>query len=273
MAQKKSPAKKSPKTEIDDEAEDANDSGPSEDGDPGDEDENRRLNAMVTGRVKRALAPMQKTLEALTARLEQLNKPSGSDSDDSDDGDDGDADQESAPAPTKRSRGADPKDKKLSSLEKRLKDAEDRASKAELATKQEQEKRSRHEEDQVVSAALQKAGITDPRVVKAITLTLRSEDLITRDEETNRVRFKVTDKWGSEDFVDPDSGITKWIKNDGKVFLPAVSASGSGAGGSNTANPSTGVGLSKDHYNKLGKVEKARIEIERASQGLPPLEG
>jgi hypothetical protein len=279
MAKKTTPKKPSTRTpdpnvdDDDDKAGDGEGDGEGdEDGDgEGDTNErNRRLNAMVTGRVKRALGPITAQLAALSAKLDTLGKkPSGGEDTDDDSDDD---EQEATPPPSRRGRAEPKESKKLSALERRVRDAEERASKAELAQKEQAEKARRGEEDAAIGGALQKAGITDPRVVKAITLSLRSDEVIVRDEETGKIRFKTVDKWGTEDFVDPDAGIAKWIKAEGKVFLPAVPASGSGAGGATGANTSTGTGLSREARSKLSPVERARIEIERASSGLPPLE-
>lgn len=265
MAKPKSPPLKksaTPEIDPDDLVEDAG-SGDDDEDDPG--AENRRVNAVVTSRLKRELRPFQKMILDLATQIEALKNPVAPEGDEDDD-------DEEHPAATPARRKAGPESKKLTALERRVKDAEDRAAKAELAQKDQEGKSRRSEENVAVSQALAKAGVTDQKVIRAITLSLREDDLISRDEETGKVRFKLIDKYGSEDFVDPDSGVAKWIKSDGKVFLPALPASGSGAGSQATANPAGGVGLTRDGIAKLSKVERARIEIERASSGLPPLE-
>ena len=263
MARKKTPASNpNPKTPKPGEGEEETDlDGEGEgDGDEDDEDQDRKINAIVTSRVNRALKPLTKTIEALTSRLEALSQPRSTDEDEEE------TDEE--PAPRKGKSGGE--SKKLTALERRLKDAEDRAAKAEQAQKDQAEKALRQEENASISAALTKAGVTDPRVVRAITLALREEEMIVRDEETGRVRFKTVDKYGTEDFVDPDSGVAKWLKSDGKAFLPAVPASGSGAGGSDAASVQQ-TKMSAGEIGKLSARERAAIEIDRASRGLPPL--
>lgn len=267
------PQKKTPKTPktppnreaADDDEDEGGEGGDGEgEGEEDPKDANRRFNAAITSRVKRELKPLQDTIAGLKTLVETLSK--------SREEEDEDDDQEESPPPAKKGKGSGSgESKKLSAMERRLKDAEDRATKAEQATKDQEAKAKRQEEDSTIIAALQKAGISDPKLARAALLSLRADEVITRDEETGKIRFKHVDKYG-EDFVDPDVGIGKWIKGDGKVFIPAVQASGSGAGSVNSANPAAGSGLSKDQLSKLSKVERARIEIERASSGLPPLD-
>lgn len=263
---KKIPPKKPvnpPKPDGDEEDTGADEGGES-DGDDSEEDNDRKINAIVTNRVNRALKPLSKLIEGLNAKIDSMSKPKeGDDSDDPDDEEDTEPQR-----PTKR--GSKP-NKQLTALEKRVRDAEERAQNAEKAQKDQAEKALRQEEDSAITAALQKAGITDPRVAKAITLSLRADELIVRDDETNKVRFKSVDKHGYEDLVDPDTGLGKWLKSDGKAFMPAVAAGGSGAGG--TASQQVGrANMSKQEIGKLSPREKAAIDLERASRGEPPLE-
>lgn len=265
MAKPKTPPKPSknpPKPDTDEE----DPSGEGGEGEDDDEDDDRRINAIVTNRVNRALKPLSKQIADLTAALAaSAKKPEPGEGEG-----EGDDEDEESPPPKRASKASAGESKKLSALEKRVKDAEDRASKAEQAQKEQSEKALRAEEDGAIGVALQKAGFTDPKVIRAITLSLRADELIVRDEETGKVRFKSVDKYGSEDLVDPDSGLGKWLKSDGKSFLPAVAASGSGAGGSNLQQTQQSK-LTKTEIGKLSPREKAQIDLERASQGLPPL--
>lgn len=260
MAKPKTPPKqsKNPPKPDDDEEETPGEGDEEEDDD---EDDDRKINAIVTNRVNRALKPLTKQIADLTAALAAKAKPESDDEDDDD--------EEETPRSSKKGKSGVP-DKKLTALEKRVKDAEERAANAEKAQQEQAAKAKIQEENAVIGAALQKAGITDPKVVKAITLSLREDELIVRDEETGKPRFKTVDKYGSEDLVDPEVGIGKWIKTDGKAFVPAVQASGSGAGGTGLQQ-TNGTKMSKAEISRLDAKQRAAIELERASRGQPPL--
>lgn len=264
---KKTPPKKPNSRQPDpkpDEDEDEDTEGDEDSDDESPEDVNRKLNATITNRINRAIKPFQKAISDLTSQVALLaKKPEPGEEDDEET-------EEETPSASKKSKGQ--KSKALNALEKRVKDAEDRAAAAELAQKQQEEKSKRAEENAVIGAALAKAGITDPRVIRAVTISLREDELIVRDEDTGKMRFKTVDKFGTEDFVDPDAGLTKWLKTDGKSFLPAVAASGSGGGGTDAQRSSMGTSLTKKDIGKLSPVERARLELERASTGQPPLD-
>lgn len=260
MAKQQTPSKKPKNAPPPDD--DETDGEGNDEGDEDEEDDDRKINAIVTNRVNRALKPLQKMIGDLTSKLDSLSKPKEPEGDSEDE-------EEETPAPSKKGKsGAE--SKKLTALEKRVKDAEERAAQAEKAQQEQAAKAKIQEENAVIAAALQKAGVTDPKVVKAITLSLREDEMIVRDEETGKPRFKGVDKYGQEDLVDPEAGIGKWLKADGKAFLPAVPAGGSGAGGrdaSSVARP----GATKANVSQMSAREKAAIELERASMGLPPL--
>lgn len=243
-----------PSPDPDDDEEDQGEEG--EEG----EEENKRINAIVTQRTKRALKPLVEMIKGLTAKVDSLSQKPAQSSDDDDEEEESEIEKQPRKAKNKS-------DRELLALSKRVKDAEDRASAAEKAQQEQTEKTRRSEEDSAVQASLTKAGVSDPRVARAIVLSLRSEELISRDDETGKIVFRTVDKYGTETFVDPDSGISKWIKNEGKAFLPAIHAQGSDAPRtlSHSQTP-------KVDRSKLSPREKASIDLERASQGLPPLE-
>jgi hypothetical protein len=263
MAKPKTPPKKKPDDDEDDKPD-----GEKPDGDDDDEDDDRKINAIVTSRVNRALKPLLKEITGLKEALTKATAKPDSDDEDDDDADDG----ETPPAAGKKPEGKPSKgeSRKLSAMEKRLKAAEDRADAAEKAQKEAADKAKLQEENSTIYAALAKAGISDPKVQRAVASTLREDELIVRDEETGKIRFKSVDKYGTEDLVDPESGLGKWLKSDGKAFLPAVAAGGSGAGGSALRN-AAGSQQTKADLSKLSKRERAVIDLERASSGLPPL--
>lgn len=266
MAKPKTPPKKpTPKSDDDDDKDDDKTGDDSNDDD--DEDNDRKINAIVTNRVNRALKPLTKQIADLTAAIAASKKAPEPDDDDDDDDD-----AETPPAPGKKPEGKPSKgeSRKLSSMEKRLKAAEERAEQAEKAQKEAADKAKLQEENSSIFAALAKSGISDSKVQRAIASTLREDELIVRDEETGKLRFKSVDKYGTEDLVDTEIGIGKWLKGEGKSFLPALPTSGSGAGGSSLRNPG-GNQQQKLDVSKLSKIERARIDLERASTGQGPL--
>lgn len=262
---KKTPQKKPPKTSETDETETEGEETEENEDSSTDEDSNRKLNAMITNRMKRETKSLTKMISDLNAKIDALAPKTKTD----DEEEDSDEEVEEVAVSTKK-KPAQEKSKKLASLEKRVKDAEDRAAAAEKAQIESAEKSKRQDEDSKMYAVLAKSGITDSKVAKAIILTLRQDELLVRDEDTNQIRFKTVDKYGTEDLVDPEAGLGKWFKSDGKAFLPAIQVGGSGAGGDGRQVGKAN--LSKAEMNKLTPREKASIEIERASMGLPPLD-
>jgi hypothetical protein len=257
----KPPAKKTPPKQT---TEEENEEEGEETEETEDEDADRKINAIVTNRVNRALKPLTKTIESLTAKLEEMTKAKSTSSEE-------ETDEEIEEEPSKPVKGKGKPNKQLTALEKRVKDAEERAAAAEKAQTEAAEKAQRQEENVAIGAALAKSGISDQRVIRAVTLSLREDGLIIRDEETGKIKFKTVDKHGYEDLVEPEVGLGKWLKGDGKSFLPAVPAGGSGAGNTNLQTP-RGAGMNKQEISKLSAREKAAIDLERASTGLPPLE-
>lgn len=261
MAKQKSPTKK---PVVDSEGQEPEGTEPDGDGEgdgEGDdsEDENRRINAIVTNRVKRemkgvlsALAQMQESLKALSATPK---KPEGDDAE----GDDEEPEVKKPEVDVKTS-------KRMTRLEKELAEQKARAEKAERERAEESEKARRNEMRNAFQAALQEHGVTDPRLMRAALDQLEQDGFMIRDED-NKIKFKGQDKYGIDTNFDPKVGLKTWIQTEGKSFVPAVDAGGSGSGGSrNTGSQGKG------EFSKLSPAQKAAIEIDRASQGLPPLE-
>lgn len=263
----KTPTKKPDSKKFDDE--DAEGQEGTEDDDSDDEGDsqeaNQRINAIVTNRVKREMKAVNQQLTAMMAKLESLASPKGKESDGEDDED---TDEET---PKKIKAEPDPKlARKMQKLENELKEEREARKKAEIAQKDEQAKAARQEMVGQFEAALTEHGVTDPKLRRAALMSLEADGYMVRDEESGKIKFKGADKYGMETLFDPKAGVKQWVLSEGKSFIPAVDAGGSGTGGARQ-----GVGNSsftKGEYGKLSPQQKAAIELERASAGLPPLE-
>lgn len=91
-----------------------------------------------------------------------------------------------------------------------------------------------------------------------------------RDEESGKIKFKGQDKYGMETLYDPKVGVKQWVLSEGKAFIPAVDAGGSGTGAARQGLGNTN--LTKGEFQKLSPQQKAAIELERASMGLGPVD-
>lgn len=264
MAKNKTPSHKKPSQKPDDQT-DPNDKDQDEDEDDDNDDEgddaeeqNRRINAIVTSRVKREMKGVLNQLNTLTEAIGKLSTPAKKE-----ETDDEDEDQEQKPAKE------DPKiARKMTKLEKELAEEKEARKKAEQAQKDEAEKAKRQEMISHFDSALAEHGISDPILRKAALRHLEDEGKMIRDEETGKPKFKGVDKYGIETNFDPKVGLKTWITTEGKSFVPAVDTGGSGTGGSSVGNTK----LTKGEFSKLSPQQKASIELERASMGLPPLE-
>lgn len=264
MAQKKKTPGAKPKQDDTDEtgADDSTDDT-SDDTEDNSEEENRRINAIVTSRVKREMKQVNATLQAIQESLKGLSQPKQEDAEHDDDA-------EETTVITKKDATVDPKlAKKMSRLEKELADEKAERVKAQRERAEEQEKAKKQELRNSFQAALTEHGVTDPRLMRAALSQLEEDGYMIRDED-GKAKFKGVDKYGIETNFDPKSGVKNWITSEGKSFVPAVEASGSGGGGSRAATTTTN--LSKGEFGKLSPQQKAAIELERASTGLPPLE-
>jgi hypothetical protein len=163
----------------------------------------------------------------------------------------------------------DPKaTKRFTRLEKELAEEREARKKAERIQAEQAESAKRNEMRGQFQQALTEHGISDPRLMRAALDQLEQDGFMVRDEG-DKIRFKGNDKYGIETLFDPKVGLKNWVQQEGKSFVPAVDAGGSG---SNPARNNMGSNPSKGEFSKLSAAQKAAIEIDRASQGLPPLE-
>lgn len=256
----KKPSKPDDKDQDEDRDEDE-DEGEEDDSGEDAEEQNRRINAIVTSRVKREMKAVNQQLSAMMAKLETMGTPAKKDEEDGDD--DGEPSN-------KKQAEVDPKlAKKMNKLERELADEKEARKKAEVAQQDEAAKAKRQEMVTTFDAVLTEHGITDPKLRRAALMTLEADGVMVRDEESGKIKFKGVDKYGIENLYDPKVGLKQWILNEGKSFVPAVDAGGSGAAGSRIGVGNTN--LTKGEFNKLSAQQKASIELERASSGLPPL--
>lgn len=217
----------------------------------GEDELNERINAVVTSHTKRLEKKIGKQFDELKALLVKTEPDTDADEPDTD-----------ADEPAAKTKDADTR-----RLEKRVAAAEKKAQAAEQREREQAEKARSSEERSLVAGALTKAGVTNPALHEAALALLFSKGQVMRDE-AGHVRVKGKDKYQLEAVLDVDSGVAQWLKAEGKAFLPPADAGGSGA------SPSLGAGgdtLTRTEFAKLDKAQQARIEIERASVGLPPL--
>lgn len=241
-----------------------------EDDDPEDDEaeraaENQRINAIVTSRVRREMKTVNSTLTALQETLAKLvegKKPSDPEDDE---------DPETGEQPTgKKPPAEDPKlVRKMSKLEKELADERAARKEAEKQRQEEQEKGKRTEMRNVFSSHLTELGITDPKLLRAALNVLEEDGIMVRTE-TGKIAFKGVDKYGIETEFDPKIGLKSWVAGDGKSFVPAIDAGGSGTGGARGTGNGTQA-LSARDVQKMSPQQLASINLERACSGLPPL--
>jgi hypothetical protein len=259
MAKKTPPKKPVAKTDPDDETEDQETEQDEQNEDP--EEQNRRINAIVTNRVKREMKPLLSQLATLTEAIGKLSKPKDEDQDDSDE-------IEGEQSSTKEVK-IDPKlSRKMNKLERELVEEREARKKAEQAQVDAQNKTKHNEMLSQFESALAEHGVTDPKLRRAALRLLEEDGVMIRDEDTGKIKFKGQDKYGIETLFEPKIGIKSWVLGEGKSFVPAVDASGSGTGGAKSVGNSK---LTQGEYGKLSLQQKASIELERASMGLPPL--
>lgn len=265
MSQVQTPKKKKQKPEDPNELDDKTTEDP-DDEDDDDKDaaeaENRRLNAIVTSRVKREMKGINTTLQAMQEQLTKLTTPKEEGVDEEDENEDG--------TPRTVTPKEDPKlARKMSKLEKELAEEKQARKQAEANAIQEQEKAKRNDMRGVYSAALTDLGVTDPKLLRAALNVLEEDGVMIRDED-GKIKFKGQDKYGIETNFDPKIGLKAWVATEGKSFVPAIDAGGSGTGGSRgTGNQSTSI--SAKEFSRMDPKQKASINLERACSGLPPL--
>lgn len=231
---------------------DPSDDDQDEDQEGGEEDEQERdldsrINSIVTNRLKRFETSISKKIEDGFAKA-MAARPS-----------DGDQEgEEEAPAKGKK---ADPK---LSKMERELADAKRALQESKEASEKKDADAKRNEEKSILEQSLMEAGLTDKALRGGALAYLLSEGRMVRDEE-GKVKWKGQDKYGQDVLMDPAAGAKAWTKADGKSYLPAIDAGGSGGGPSNGKVP-------KAQIDKMSPRDRAAEEIRRASLGLPPLE-
>jgi hypothetical protein len=194
MAQKKNPPGKKPKTENEDkdlETTETQDDEDTEDEDNEDdaEAENRRINAIVTSRVKREMKAVNTQLQALMSKLESMSTPSKKEETEDEDEDTTTEDKKTQ---------VDPKlSKKMTKLERELAEEKAARKKAEEERTAEQERGKKQEMRNVFSSALTELGVTDPKLLRAAINMLDEDGVMIRDED-GKIKFKGQDKYGIE---------------------------------------------------------------------------
>lgn len=262
MAKQKTPGKKpqsknteDPKPKDGEEENEEEENEEEEEEDP--QEQNRRINAIVTSRVKRELKGITAELATVKGLLEKLANPKEEEEEGKETpGEEGKEETDSKTA------------KKLTRLERQLAEEREARKAAEKSREEEADKAKRSEMKNLYASILTEYGCTDPNLNRAALVILEENGIMVRDEN-DKIKFKGADKWGVETLLDPKVGLKTWIAGDGKSFVPAIDAGGSGTGG-------TGQGLgntkftSKDLKNLTPK-QIAEINFDRAFTGQPAL--
>lgn len=160
---------------------------------------------------------------------------------------------------------------KLAALETQLKAERKAREDADKAREESENRRKMDEQRSAVSTALRDAGV-NPTMAKAAQALLEAEGRIVRDD-SGAVGFKVVDKYGGESVRPLGEGLGEWFKGDGKPFVPAKAAGGSG--GSPSKAPAAAAGASKPkpttpEDRSADAVQAARADLARALMGQPP---
>lgn len=261
MATKKTPAKKPDPKKTDEETEETEET--TEETEEAEEDDNQRINAIVTSRVKREMKAVNAQLAQLTEMMKTMASKKSEESEEETEETEETTEKPQAKPDLKTQR-------QLTKLQKELQEERDARKKAETAQKEEQAKAARQDMLSQFDAALTEHGVTDPKLRRAALMSLEADGYMVRDEDTGKIKFKGQDKYGIETLYDPKAGVKQWVQTEGKSFIPAVDAGGSGTGAARQGVGNTN--LTKGEYSKLSAQQKAAIELERASSGQPPLE-
>lgn len=146
---------------------------------------------------------------------------------------------------------------RIAELERKNKEAEEHAQATER-------KRLSSEERTALTEALSQAGVDKNRIRAAVALLYNEDRRVKRDDEGNIV-FLVP-KAGYTDEVKLEDGIPDWLKTEeGKAFLPATGAAGSGATGSQRQQRRKGGPMTKEEK----KAEARRTLMEAHGFRVP----
>lgn len=219
-------------------------------------DEAQRINSIVSSRIKREMKAVNSQLAQMAEMLKKFAPPSDPDDEDDDSDDAGEPRTEgkvtSEPKPDIKAQ------RRLTRLERELAEERKARAEAEKARSEEAERAKRNEMRSSYSAVLTELGVTSPRLLRAALDQLDQDGIMTRDED-GKIRFKGLDKYGIETLMDPKVGLRQWVSSEGKEFLPAVEASGSGQ------NPRAA--RRNGGAENLTPVQKARMAFNKAFHG------
>lgn len=262
MAKTKTPGKKKPEDKAGESQTEDTDSENPEDEEEDEDDvaeENRRINAIVTSRVKREMKGVLASLASLSEKLDGISSSKKTE-------DTEDTDEETETKPVVE----DPKlARKMTKLEKELAEEKAARKKAEEERSAEADRGKKAEMRQAFQTVLTEYGLTSPRLMRAALDQLEQDGVMIRDEE-GKIKFKGQDKYGIETNFDPKAGLKAWIAGDGKEFVPAIEAGGSGTGSARGTGNGTTALTAKD-IKGMTPQQLASINLERACSGMPPL--
>jgi|FLYL01.1.fsa_nt_gi hypothetical protein len=122
---------------------------------------------------------------------------------------------------------------RMAAMERQSKELQQQLEAERKARQEEREKALRHEERSTLMKALQEAGV-DPKMIDFAVATLYTERGLVKRTEDGQIVWKAQ-RDGYVDDLPVTKGVAEWLKTDeGKRFLPASGAGGSGATGGGT---------------------------------------
>lgn len=156
----------------------------------------------------------------------------------------------------KAAEGSDPVKQELAALRGRLEEERKAREEEKRLREQERDGRLKEEARNAAASILRDNGIDGSRLKGALAVLDTEERRISRDE-SGSLRFKFP-KNGYDDYVSLDEGIAAWLKTeDGKAYLPARQAGGSGNNGPRPGS-----------NNRTGTRDKKSEETEAAKNTL-----
>lgn len=195
-----------------------------------------QLNAAITGKLKEFNTRLSKQLE--TTLADSFTKLS------------------EKLAPPAKEEGED----RVAKLAKELEDERKARNKLVQDLADRDAKAKRADERKQLTTALAKAGITTPALQNAAALAL--EERLIRGEDDAPVKFRIVNKYNTDEDVDVDAGVAAWAKTaEGKEFIPSRQVRGTG-GGPSPLSPSRNTQATPDQRKAEERQDAKRVLAE-----------
>jgi hypothetical protein len=219
--------------------------------DGGDDESDKKMNALVTARLKRFEEGLTTTItKLLETRLAATPTP------------------EEKPSKGKK-EGETDTDVRLKELQAKLDDERKARIQSDKDREEAEARRKNGEKSRSLAAALADAGVS-PQLREAAQALLETKGRVVLNEDGS-VGFKTKDKYGQESVSDLKDGLGDWFKDEGKAFVPAKGAGGSGVSGPSRtpSGPTKPRQLTPDEAKRAKEAAAVR-ELGLALVGAPP---